>query len=67
MSSTLLAAILWLTLAKAHGIKLRGHNSRWLAKGDLTPSQLYKVLETYIMTAAGDSRDKVFAWDVLGL
>jgi endo-1,4-beta-xylanase len=60
------------SFAQAHGMKLRGHNlcwhsynPRWLAKGNLTPSQLYTLLQTYITTVAGHFKGKVFAWDVV--
>jgi endo-1,4-beta-xylanase len=60
------------SFAQAHGMKLRGHNlcwhsynPRWLAKGAFTPSQLSKLLETYITTVAGHFKGKVFAWDVV--
>jgi endo-1,4-beta-xylanase len=58
--------------AVRHNMKVRGHtlvwhqqNPAWLTKGQFTPDQLAKLLETHIKTEVGHYRGKVFAWDVV--
>jgi len=54
-----------------HNMKVRGHtlvwhqqNPAWLMRGQFTPDQLARLLETHIKTVVGHYRGKVFAWDV---
>jgi endo-1,4-beta-xylanase len=58
--------------AARHNIQVRGHtlvwhqqNPVWLTKGQFTPDQLAKLLETHVKTVIGHYRGKVFAWDVV--
>jgi endo-1,4-beta-xylanase len=57
--------------ALRHNMKVRGHtlvwhhqNPTWLTAGNLSSSQLSKLLEEHIKTVVGHYRGKIFAWDV---
>jgi len=57
--------------AAQHKMEVRGHtlvwhrqNPGWLTRGDFTPTQLSRLLETHIKTVVGHYRGKIFAWDV---
>jgi endo-1,4-beta-xylanase len=58
--------------AKAHGMKVRGHNllweqynPNWLTQGNFTPAQLAELLHQHILTVMKHYAGDVFAWDVV--
>src|SRR5438445_50229 len=58
--------------AKAHHMKVRGHNllwgdwnPDWLANGDFTPEQLSPILHDHIRRVIKHYAGSVFAWDVV--
>jgi len=58
--------------AKAHGMKVRGHNllwsqynPLWLTQGQFTPAQLFDLLHEHITTVMKHYTGDVFAWDVV--
>ncbi|MGH9378106.1 MAG: endo-1,4-beta-xylanase [Terriglobia bacterium] len=58
--------------AKAHQMKVRGHNllwaiynPSWLKQGHFTPEELRQIMKRHIQTEVRHYRGKVFAWDVV--
>lgn len=58
--------------ARAHDMRVRGHNllwshynPKWLEEGHFTPEQLSTLLHDHITRVVEHYRGKVFAWDVV--
>jgi endo-1,4-beta-xylanase len=58
--------------ARAHGMRIRGHNlvwathnPKWLEESQYTPKQLSDLLRDHINRVVGRYRGQVFAWDVV--
>jgi endo-1,4-beta-xylanase len=58
--------------AKAHGMKVRGHNllwaqynPEWLTNGNFTPAEMSELLHEHISTVMKHYAGDVFAWDVV--
>ena len=58
--------------AKAHEMKVRGHNLLWgkynpvwLTQGHFTPTQLRNIMKNHIQMVVRHYRGQVFAWDVV--
>ena len=61
-----------LSFAKAHNMKLRGHNlcwysynPSWLTNGGYSADQLNQILHDHITTVVGHYAGQIFAWDVV--
>lgn len=58
--------------ARAHGMKVRGHNllwgkynPAWLVRGHFRPAELSRIMKNHIQMVVRHYRGQVFAWDVV--